>query len=161
MPAFPQLPRFIRSVASSVCIAALCIASAFAADPSPSVHPKGAPLPFMHQGPFVTAADGDVLSMDSKNALRSSDDGRTWIASPLFAEPAYEPRRPRNGFLSIFGGRPRYEAQAAPAAQAPAARTAPAPSRGGAQPMDATNPAETTDQNEDLEIPSFLRRLAN
>ena len=34
-------------------------------------------------------------------------------------------------------------------------------SGGGAQPMDATNPAEVTDQNEDLEIPSFLRRLAN
>jgi cell division protein FtsZ len=86
---------------------------------------------------------------------------RNVLDEPLFAEPAYEPRRPRGGFLSIFGGRPRYEAPAAPAAQAPAARTAPAPSRGGAQPMEATSPAEATDQNEDLEIPSFLRRLAN
>ena len=86
---------------------------------------------------------------------------RDILDEPLFAEPAYEPRRPRGGFLSIFGGRPRYEAPVAPAAQAPAARTAPAPSRGGAQPAEATNPAEATDQNEDLEIPSFLRRLAN
>ena len=86
---------------------------------------------------------------------------RDILDEPLFAEPAYEPRRPRGGFLSIFGGRPRYEAPAAPAAQAPAARTAPAPSRGGAQPVEATNPSEVTDQNEDLEIPSFLRRLAN
>jgi len=42
---------------------------------------------------------------------------------PLFAEPAYEPRRPRGGFLSIFGGRPRYDAPQAPAqpqASAPA-----------------------------------------
>ena len=86
---------------------------------------------------------------------------------PLFAEPAYEPRRPRGGFLSIFGGRPRYDAPAAPAApmaqeRAPAPRAAaPAPVRGGAQPLEAQAPAEDVDQNEDLEIPSFLRRLAN
>jgi len=83
---------------------------------------------------------------------------------PLFAEPAYEARRPRGGFLSIFGGRPRYDAQPAPqqAPQASAApRTAPAPSRGGAQPMEAVQPMDEVDQNEDLEIPSFLRRLAN
>jgi cell division protein FtsZ len=84
---------------------------------------------------------------------------------PLFAEPAYEPRRPRGGFLSIFGGRPRFDTpQQAPAAQAapaPAPRTAPAPSRGGAQPMEVAQHVEDADQNEDLEIPSFLRRLAN
>jgi cell division protein FtsZ len=84
---------------------------------------------------------------------------------PLFAEPAYEPRRPRGGFLSIFGGRPRYDAPQAPAAapqaSAPAPRTAPAPSRGGAQPMEVQQHVEDLDQNEDLEIPSFLRRLAN
>jgi cell division protein FtsZ len=86
------------------------------------------------------------------------------LDEPLFAEPAYEPRRPRGGFLSIFGGRPRFDAPQAPAAQAapaPAPRTAPAPSRGGAQPMEAAQHVEDTDQNEDLEIPSFLRRLAN
>ncbi len=83
---------------------------------------------------------------------------------PLFAEPAYEPRRPRGGFLSIFGGRPRYDAPqvpAAPQATASAPRTAPAPSRGGAQPMEQAQHVEDLDQNEDLEIPSFLRRLAN
>jgi cell division protein FtsZ len=83
------------------------------------------------------------------------------LDEPLFAEPVYEPRRPRGGFLSIFGGRPRYEAPQAPAAQAPAPRPTPAPSRGGAQPMEAVAPGESVDQNEDLEIPSFLRRLAN
>jgi cell division protein FtsZ len=83
---------------------------------------------------------------------------------PLFAEPAYEARRPRGGFLSIFGGRPRYDAPQAPVAQAapaPAPRMAPAPSRGGAQPMEVAQQVEDVDQNEDLEIPSFLRRLAN
>src|SRR5437588_181494 len=29
---------------------------------------------------------------------------------PLFAQPAFEERRPRGGFLSIFGSRPRYDA---------------------------------------------------
>ena len=80
---------------------------------------------------------------------------------PLFAEPVYEPRRPRGGFLSIFGGRPRYETPQAAAPQPPAPRPAPAPSRGGPQPMEAAAPAEDADHSEDLEIPSFLRRLAN
>ncbi|MBL8553900.1 MAG: cell division protein FtsZ [Phenylobacterium sp.] len=88
--------------------------------------------------------------------------------APLFAEPAFEPRKPRGGFLSIFGARPRYDAPPAPApvareAAAPAPRPAatPAPVRGGAQPLEAQAPEDVADQNEDLEIPSFLRRLAN
>ncbi|TAL38134.1 cell division protein FtsZ [Phenylobacterium sp.] len=80
---------------------------------------------------------------------------------PLFADSAFEPRKPRGGFLSIFGGRPRFEAPQPAPAPAPAARaTQPAPVRGGAQPLEAAAPEEA-DQNEDLEIPSFLRRLAN
>ncbi|WP_309092817.1 cell division protein FtsZ [Phenylobacterium sp.] len=84
---------------------------------------------------------------------------------PLFAEPAYEARKPRGGFLSLFGGRPRYDApQAAP--QQPARMDArpvasAAPVRGGAQPMEAPQIEEDVDTAEDLEIPSFLRRLAN
>jgi cell division protein FtsZ len=78
--------------------------------------------------------------------------------APLFAEPTYEERRPRGGFLSLFGGRPRHEAPAyAPQQAAPR----PAPSRGGAQPVEAAAPEEEADAGEDLEIPSFLRRLAN
>jgi cell division protein FtsZ len=77
---------------------------------------------------------------------------------PLFAQPVYEERRPRGGFLSIFGSRPRYDAPQ-PAPQA--AQPRPAPSRGGALPMEAAAPEEETHQGEDLEIPSFLRRLAN
>ena len=84
---------------------------------------------------------------------------------PLFAEPAYEPRKPRGGFLSIFGGRPRYDQGPAPVAPvahgAPAPRPAPAPVRGGAQPLEAAQPTDDVDHHEDLEIPSFLRRLAN
>ena len=75
---------------------------------------------------------------------------------PLFAEPAYEARRPRGGFLSLFGGRPRYEQAPAPAATPRASA-----SRGGALPMEAPAPVEQPEAGEDLEIPSFLRRLAN
>lgn len=76
---------------------------------------------------------------------------------PLFAEPAYEQRRPRGGFLSLFGGRPRYEQPAAAPAPAPRASAA----RGGALPVETPAMAPETDAGEDLEIPSFLRRLAN
>jgi len=78
--------------------------------------------------------------------------------APLFAEPGYEPRKPRGGFLSIFGGRPRYEAQPAPA---PAPRATASAVRGGAQPLEVAPPAEEAEAADDLEIPSFLRRLAN
>jgi len=83
---------------------------------------------------------------------------------PLFAEPAYEPRKPRGGFLSLFGGRPRYDApQAAPQPARMDARpvASAAPVRGGAQPLEAPQMEEEVDTAEDLEIPSFLRRLAN
>jgi len=72
---------------------------------------------------------------------------------PLFAEPAFEERRPRGGFLSMFGSRPRYDA--------PQPVQRPAASRGGALPVEAAAPEEEVQQGEDLEIPSFLRRLAN
>ncbi len=69
-----------------IALAALCVQPLLAADSSPTLHPKGSPLPFTHQGPFVTTSDGGVLCIDSKNALRSSDEGRTWKSTPLFAE---------------------------------------------------------------------------
>ena len=61
---------------------------AAAAEVAPGLHPKAAALPFTHQGPFITTADGGVLCIDAKNALRSSDEGRTWSSTPVFAEPA-------------------------------------------------------------------------
>ncbi len=61
--------------------------TAFAAE-SPALHQKAAALPFTHQGPFVTTADGGVLCIDAANAQRSTDEGRTWSSSALFAEPA-------------------------------------------------------------------------
>ncbi len=72
---------------------------------------------------------------------------------PLFASPHYgDERRQKGGWLSLFG-RPRGETP-----QRPAPARA---SGGGAQP--AMEPVEDADaeEHEDLEIPSFLRRLAN
>jgi cell division protein FtsZ len=75
---------------------------------------------------------------------------------PLFGETAFEDRRPQKsgGFLSLFGSRPRYDAPAQ--AARPVATT-----RGGAMPAEAPVEQAQADGQEDLEIPSFLRRLAN
>jgi len=109
--------------------------------------------------PSPMQAEADPLVVSTEEP--AEEVARDVLDALLFAEPAYEPRRPRGGFLSIFGGRPRYETPVAPAVPAPISRTAPAPSRGGAMPAESAAPAEAVDQNEDLEIPSFLRRLAN
>jgi len=51
---------------------------------SPTLHPLATPLPFTHQGPFVTTGDGGVLCVDTRQALHSCDEGRTWKATPIF-----------------------------------------------------------------------------
>ena len=35
----------------------------------------------------MTTDDGAVLCVEAKHALRSNDEGRTWVSAPLFAEP--------------------------------------------------------------------------
>jgi cell division protein FtsZ len=88
---------------------------------------------------------------------------RTVIVDPLVEEPTDEPlfgdvhygeERRKGGFLSLFGGRqqPRYDAPA------PTARPA---ARGGAAPAQAIEEDVQAEEGDDLEIPSFLRRLAN
>jgi lysophospholipase L1-like esterase len=69
----------------------LCIAlrNLAAAPPSePILHPSGKLLSSSHQGPFVTTGDGSILCLETKAAMRSSDEGRTWEATPLFPEGA-------------------------------------------------------------------------
>ena len=78
---------------------------------------------------------------------------------PLFSDSSnyYEERRPQKqgGWLSMFGGgRQRYEQQAS--APQPQARTTQS-----VRPQLAPVETPQTDDGEDLEIPSFLRRLAN
>ena len=72
---------------------------------------------------------------------------------PLFPEaPSYgEERRQKGGWLSIFG-RPRHDA----VSSAPAMRSA-----GSAQPAAQPQAVNAAEDPDDLEIPSFLRRLAN
>jgi cell division protein FtsZ len=72
---------------------------------------------------------------------------------PLFPEsPSYgEERRQKGGWLSIFG-RPRHDGSA----PGPSMRSA-----GSAQPAAPQQAVEASEDPDDLEIPSFLRRLAN
>ncbi len=81
---------------------------------------------------------------------------------PLFPSTHYaEERRPqKGGFFSLFGGRPRHDAPPSSATMSSRPTTSSRP-MGGAQPaMDLRQDPEA-ETNEDLEIPSFLRRLAN
>jgi cell division protein FtsZ len=69
---------------------------------------------------------------------------------PLFTAPHYaDDRRGRGGWLSLFG-RPRHETPI---------QTSPGPRPTAVAPEPIEEPQE--ESNEDLEIPSFLRRLAN
>jgi cell division protein FtsZ len=71
---------------------------------------------------------------------------------PLYVDPVFEPREERKtGWMSLFGGR-RQTYDAPPQARAAmGGRAAP-------QPVEDAAPEE---EGDDLEIPSFLRRLAN
>jgi cell division protein FtsZ len=77
---------------------------------------------------------------------------------PLFADPNFgeERQQQKGGWLSLFGGRQRYE---------PQPMAAPAPTRaaagGGARPAPMAAEEAQPEDADDLEIPSFLRRLAN
>jgi cell division protein FtsZ len=72
---------------------------------------------------------------------------------PLFPPNHYDDRRQKGGWLSLFG-RPRPESAPRPAA-------ASARMTGGAQPAFEPLADDEPDEQGDLEIPSFLRRLAN
>ncbi len=107
---------------------------------------EGELFPVSHRGPGVS---GGPKSYSRPGA-------------PPLPDPRQAPEPRRGGLLSLFGGgghqRQRYEpAHAAPAA-APAPRTA--AQAGGANAAQAIE-AEPLDAADDLDIPSFLRRLAN
>ncbi|HEY9237091.1 MAG TPA: cell division protein FtsZ, partial [Phenylobacterium sp.] len=107
--------------------------------PAPSV--AAAPEPQISR-PITRIVDPSVEEVDEE---------------PLFSQPAFEDRRPsRGGFLSLFGSRPRYQ-EPAPQHQPRQASI----SRTSAQPVEQSVEEPQTDNQEDLEIPSFLRRLAN
>ncbi len=51
------------------------------------LHPKCQPLPKSLLGPFVKLGDGSVLAVDDGRVMQSADEGKSWSARPLFAEP--------------------------------------------------------------------------
>ncbi|MBW3559369.1 MAG: cell division protein FtsZ [Proteobacteria bacterium] len=81
--------------------------------------------------------------------------------TPLFPDRNYAGDRRRGGFLGLFGGRARAAGPEETPSGAPNYRQASVPvTRGGAAPKLAEE-QEPLDASDDLEIPSFLRRLAN
>jgi cell division protein FtsZ len=123
-------------VAARVVDAEAVVASATVAQPDFGFEPATKPTPVVQVVPRIVDP-----------AVAEADD------EPLFASPHYgDERRQKGGWLSLFG-RPRHES--------PPHRSAPTRSGGGAQAAaDPLDDAETEDRD-DLEIPSFLRRLAN
>ncbi len=143
--------------------------SAFAPEPMPAPEPEivmSAPQPapeaeLYYDEPSV-AEEPRISAPAPRTVTRIVDPmvDEAGSEEPLFPENNYyEERRPQKqggGFFSMFGGgRQRYEQQASSAPQPQARSTQSA--RPQLQPIEAPQ----TDDGEDLEIPSFLRRLAN
>ena len=105
----------------------------------------------------AAAEPGDALMFDPlPSRLQQQTGGPRSYAKPGHP-PLPDPRaapEPRRGLLSLFGGRPRYD-HAPPAAPQPSAPVA----RSGSSAQPAIAPAP--EAADDLDIPSFLRRLAN
>jgi cell division protein FtsZ len=112
----------------------------------------------VEQADLLAASIADQPLIDTPPAEIDADD------SPMFVDQHVheDPRHKRSGLLSLFGGRPRHEPppplrdfrnDPTPVLQARAAAVA-------QQPAPAVE-EEHPDAAEDLEIPSFLRRLAN
>jgi cell division protein FtsZ len=129
-------------------------------DTRPAALAPLAPPPAQAEPPVIRIVDPAVEDDDGFGVFTSTSgrggyDARRAAAAPLNNEP-----RQKGGWLSLFGGsRPRDEApigQQMRPAPGPAQRSA---GTGGAQP--ALQSGEPQQAADDLEIPSFLRRLAN
>ena len=111
------------------------------------------------QPPVITPPAQHTLQMETPRTvivdpLVAEDDD---IEAPLYADPHFdESRQQRKGFLSLFGGRQQQQQRydGPPPVRAAAGRSATA-----AAPQMMEEPQ--AEDGEDLEIPSFLRRLAN
>ncbi len=109
-----------------------------------------APVAVRDQGGFTfeEAPAAEVLTLQP--VARAAEPITVTEEEPLFASPRYgEDRRQKGGWLSLFGGR------------RPDAQPAPARAMSQAQPAPEAFEDEDDAEDEDLEIPSFLRRLAN
>ena len=103
--------------------------------------------------PWVEAFEADPARPSTQDQGDLYMDGPA-PASREYDEPAYDDRDHRKSGWSLFGKKPR-----APTAYAPVQQT---PSRGQPQMRTTAQPSpEPAQAEDDLEIPSFLRRLAN
>ncbi len=84
-------------------------------------------------------------------AAPATETRRAPPSNPL-PDPRQAPEQ-KKGWMSLFGGRPRYDAPAQPQASQRG--------HGGGQAAVQHSEPEQVESHEDLEIPSFLRRLAN
>jgi cell division protein FtsZ len=100
------------------------------------------------RGRAPAVAQGDLYMDRSQPAAREPE--------PMYEEPAYDDRDHRKSGWSLFGKKPRAQSNYAPP---PMSRTAPQ-MRPTSSAQVAPEP-ETSAGQDDLEIPSFLRRLAN
>ena len=67
-------------------------------------HEKCRALPHTLQGPFISLPDGSILSVGKTEAIRSSDGGKTWQASPLFKDPSKFETRPERALIRTKDG---------------------------------------------------------
>jgi cell division protein FtsZ len=81
--------------------------------------------------------------------------------APLFPDRNYAGDRRRGGFLGLFGGRARVPAPDETPPGTPNYRQASVPATRGGAALKTAEEEEPLDASDDLEIPSFLRRLAN
>ena len=159
----------VRSYERPVFPERLNVQPAYAPEPAYASAPERVPEPIIvtpaePARAAETAAQGDLLQLApeptqepriSRPIARIVDPAVAEEGDESYLSQPYDDRRaPRaGGFLSLFGGRQRYE----PAPSAPRQ----AVSRGGALPAEAPMEEIAADTGDDLEIPSFLRRLAN
>jgi cell division protein FtsZ len=157
-PVVHEEPAIAEAVAAQIAPEPEVESAAFWPEPAesqPVVQPQFQPTPVAAAEPRPTIRIVDP-SVEEDDLYLESD------SEPRGHTPQADDRQEgKKGWLSLFGGRQRYDAPALPAVGAPnppAIRAA--PQRGGAQPALQAD-SEPLDATEDLDIPSFLRRLAN
>jgi cell division protein FtsZ len=143
------------------------------AEPAWMFDAPAAPAPVAAIQPDLIDADFFEAKIEPLGAARQD----AHAEEPLFPEIDHEDRRPqKGGWLSLFGGgRPRYESPAPAASRDSGRDQAREPAKDLARERPAAAPMPQArslasaqlaeepkgDEGEDLNIPSFLRRLAN
>ena len=164
-----------KAPAASVVEEELVMASMTSAEPAPVEEPVMLDTPadqaWMFDAPAAAPAQPSLLDDNLGPAKAEPLAAETHSFSPadsLEEEPLFpslhpgERRQQKGGWLSLFGGgRPRYETpEPAPAPARERPQATPIPQARTAQSAQLAEEPKS-DEGEDLNIPSFLRRLAN